>query len=146
MTDIGDLTEVRDLVGITDIVDLPDSRIETALGYGRGMLYSLTFKTDWNTDVTHPFYQKAKMLVEFYSAYWILIRYANFSERSGFLMDQITMLRDSFKTEYDQYLMSIDSGSGPTSKFSVVASKYKSYPLNPDAEVTGRSSVIIPGD
>lgn len=148
MTEIGDLSEVRDLIGITDELDVPDTRIETALGYGRGELYSMTGQASayWN-NTAHPLYQKAKMIVEFFAAYWILIRYAGFAERAGFLREQITILTDSFKKEFDQYLMSIEpSGGGPTSRFSVVASKYQSYPLNSDAEVTARSSVIIPGD
>lgn len=142
---IGDRAEVRDLTGITDIIDLPDSRIDTALVYGRGELYAITRKVDWDTDTTHPLYNKAKMIVEFFAAYWILIRYAGYTDRVGFLREQITLLTDSFKKEYDEYLM-INEPSGTTARFSLVSSNYKSFPLNPDAEVSGKSTVIIPGD
>lgn len=143
---IGDLSEVRDLTGITDTTDLPDARIETALGYGRGELYSITLKSDWDTDTTHPLYQKAKMIVEFFAAYWILIRYAGFVERAGFLRDQITILTTSFKKEYDQYLMTNEPAGGAGAKFSVVSSTYKTFPLNDLTGEIHRSSVIIPGD
>lgn len=146
MVGIGDLSEVRDLTGITDTIDLTDTRIETALGYGRGELYAISLKNDWDTDTDHPLYSKAKMIVEFFAAYWVLIRYAGFSDRAGFLRDQITTLTTSFKKEYDQWSLINEPSGGTTSKFSVVSSAYKTYPLNDvDGEIH-RSSVIIPGD
>lgn len=145
---IGDRAEVRDLTGITDIIDLPDSRIDTALVYGRGELYALTFKTDWDTDTVHPLYNKAKMIVELFAAYWILIRYVGFTDKARLFREQLDIVTEKFKTEYNEYQLVTDptGGGGTSSKFSLVASKYKSFPLNPDAEVSGKSTVIIPGD
>ena len=142
---IGDLIEVRDLTGITDVIDLTDARIETALGYGRGELYAISLKSDWDTDTSHPLFQKAKMIVEFFAAYWVLIRYAGFSDRAGFLRDQITTLTMSFKKEFDQWSLINEPSGSAGSKFSVVSSDYKTYPLNEYGEIH-KSSVIIPGD
>lgn len=143
---IGDVIEVRDLTGISDVIDLPDSRIETALGYGRGELYAITLKTDWDTDLLHPLYQKAKMLTELYAAYWILIRYVGYADKARLFSEQFSQMSQTFKDEYNAYLMTIEPATGgPGSKFSVVASSYQTFPLNPDGYIP-HSSVIIPGD
>lgn len=142
---IGERAEVRDLTGITDIVDLPDSRIDTALVYGRGELYALTFKTDWDTSTTHPLYNKAKMIVELFAAYWILIRYVGFTDKARLFREQLDIVTVKFKEEYDEYLLINEPSGGTTARFSLVSSTYKSFPLNPDGEIN-RSKVIIPGD
>lgn len=142
---IGIAAEVRDLTGITDVLDLTDATIDKALQYGRGELYAVTFKTDWDTDTSHPLYYKAEMLVHYVAAYWILDRYAGYGDRANLFRDRVTLLSQELKLEYDQYTM-INDTSGTTSRFSLVASKYKSYPLNPDADVSAKSTVIIPGD
>jgi hypothetical protein len=143
---IGIRAEVRDFIGITDTNDVPDSRIDTALEYGRGELYAITLKTDWDTDTNHPLYKKAEMIVQYVASYWILDRYAGQHEKANLYRDRVREMSVEFKTQFDQYSIITDPSDGVNSKFSVVASKYKSYPLNPDAEVCARSTVIIPGD
>lgn len=142
---IGERAEVRDLTGITDIIDLPDTRIDTALTYGRGELYAITFKTDWDTDTLHPLYNKAKMIVELFAAYWILIRYVGYTDKARLFREQLDAVTVTFKAEFDEYQLVTDPSGGTSSKFSLVGSEYKSFPLNPDADIP-RSAVIIPGD
>ena len=142
---IGIRAEVRDLTGLYDTNDLPDSRIDKAIEYGKGELYSVTFKTDWDTDTTHPLFKKAENLVHYTASYTILDRYAGNGEKANRHRERAMQLATELKAQYDQYTM-VQSGSEPSiSKFSVVASKYKTYPLNPDATIP-RSTVIIPGD
>jgi hypothetical protein len=142
---IGIRAEVRDLTGITDTNDVPDSRIDTALEYGRGELYAITLKTDWDTDTNHPLYKKAEMLVQYVAAYWILDRYAGQAEKANLFRDRVREMSVELKTQFDQYSIISESGDQTTSKFSVVASTYKTFPLNPEGEIH-KSSVIIPGD
>lgn len=142
---IGIRDEVRDLVGITDTSDLPDSRIDAAISYGKGELYAVTFKTDWDTDTTHPLYKKAEILVHYFAAFHIMDRYAGQFDKANLLRDRAEKMAMELKTQYDQYLLVSSAENPSASKFSVVASSYKSYPLNEDAEIT-RSKVIIPGD
>lgn len=142
---IGIRAEVRDLIGISDINDVPDSRIDTALDYGRGELYAITLKTDWDTDTSHPLYKKAEMIVQYVAAYWILDRYAGNADRANLYRDRVREMAVELKTQYDQYSV-INDPSGVNAKFSVVASKYKTYPLNQEDGEIHRSSVIIPGD
>jgi hypothetical protein len=141
---IGILAEVRDLIGISDTNDVPDSRINTALEYGRGELYAITLKTDWDTDINHPLYKKAEMLVQYVAAYWILDRYAGQAEKANLFRDRVREMSVELKTQFDQYSV-INDPSGTTAKFSVVASTYKTFPLNPEGEIH-KSTVIIPGD
>lgn len=144
---IGILSEVRDLTGIYDTNDLPDSRIIKGLDYGNGELYAITFKNDWETDTNHPLYKKAEMFVQYVAAYWVLDRYGGYVDKADRYKTRSETMALEIEKQYNQYLLQTDTGSGGvSSKFNVVASKYKSYPLNPDAEVTARSKVIIPGD
>lgn len=142
---IGIRDEVRDLTGIFDTNDLPDSRIDAAIQYGKGELYSVTFKTDWDTDTTHPLFKKAETLVHYFASFHILDRYSGNFDKANNHRTRAKELALELKTQYDQYSLIHDSESGNTPRFSVVASSYKSYPLNPDAEVT-KSTIIIPGD
>lgn len=142
---IGIVAEVRDLVGIFDTNDLPDSRIQAAINYGKGELYSVTFKTDWDTDTNHPLFKKAETLVHYFASFHILDRYSGNFDKANNHRTRAKELALELKQQYDTYLLAQEgSGSGQT-RFSVVASNYKSFPLNPDAEVT-KSKIIIPGD
>lgn len=142
---IGISAEVRDLTGITDVLDLTDATIDKALQYGRGELYAVTFKTDWDTDTTHPLYYKAEMLVHYVAAYWILDRYAGYGDRANLFRERVTLLSQELKTEYQQYQLITDTSGGVGAKFSVVASDYQTFPLNEDGYYP-QSSIIIPGD
>ena len=142
---IGIRDEVRDLTGIFNTSDLPDARIDAAIQYGKGELYSVTFKTDWDTDTSHPLYKKAETLVHYFASFHILDRYSGNFEKANTHRERAKELAIELKTQYDQYSLINDTSGGTTAKFSVVASNYKSFPLNPDAEVT-KSKVIIPGD
>jgi hypothetical protein len=141
---IGIVAEVRDLTGIYDINDLPDARIQAAINYGKGELYSVTLKTDWDTDTTHPLYNKAETLVHYFASFHILDRYSGNFEKANTHRQRAKELAIELKTQYDTYLLT-QEGTGGESRFSVVASSYKSYPMNPDAEIP-RSKMIIPGD
>ena len=141
---IGIVAEVRDLTGIYDINDLPDARIQTAINYGKGELYAVTLKTDWDTDTTHPLYKKAETLVHYFASFHILDRYSGNFEKTNIHRERAKELAMELKTQYDTYLLT-QEGTGGESRFSVVASSYKSYPMNPDAEIP-RSKMIIPGD
>lgn len=140
---IGIAAEVRDLTGITDVLDLTDATIDKALQYGRGSLFALTGQTTIWDDTNHILYYKAEMLVHYVAAYWILDRYAGYGDRANLFRDRVTLLSQELKTEYDQYLQSTTSGT--TARFSVVSSEYKTFPLNSEGEIH-KSSVIIPGD
>jgi|SRR5687768_5549582 len=143
---IGISAEVRDLTGIYDTNDLPDTRIDKGLEYGNGELYAITFKNDWETDTNHPLYKKAEMYVHYVAAYWILDRYGGYADKADRYRQRCIEMALEIEKQFNQYQLQNQSGGDSTSKFNVVASKYKSYPLNPDADVSGRSSVIIPGD
>ena len=142
---IGQRDEVRDLTGVYDTNDLPDSRIESALKYGRGELYSKTFKTDWDTDTTHPLYYKAETVVHYFASFYILDRYSGNFEKANTHRQRAMELANELKTEYDEYVLVNSGESGSASKFNVAFSTYKSYPMNEDADVY-RSTTIIPGD
>lgn len=144
---IGKVDEVRDLVGIFDETDLPDTRIQAAINYGKGELYAVTLKTDWDTDTNHPLYNKAEVLVHYFAAFHILDRYAGNLEKTKMLRERAKEMALELKQQYDTYVLvnSAAIGGGGVSKFSVVASEYKSFPLNEDAQIP-RSKVIIPGD
>lgn len=141
---IGIVAEVRDLVGIFDTNDLPDTRIQAAINYGKGELYSVTFKTDWDTDTGHPLFKKAETLVHYFASFHILDRYSGNFEKANMHRERAKELAMELKTQYDTYLLT-QEGTGGVSRFSVVSSSYKSFPLNPDAEIT-KSKIIIPGD
>jgi hypothetical protein len=143
---IGIRDEVRDLTGIYDTNDLPDARIDKGLEYGNGELYAITFKNDWETDTNHPLYKKAEMYVQYVAAYWILDRFGGYADKADRYRQRCMEMATEIEKQYNHYVLQTDAGSGVSSKFNVVASKYKSYPLNPDADVNARSSVIIPGD
>ena len=141
---IGIRSEVRDLTGIYDTTDLPDARIDSAIEYGKGELYSVTFKTDWDTDTSHPLFKKAERLVHYVASTYILDRWSGNQEKARLHNERATQIAMELKTQYDSYTL-INSATTGTSKFGVVASKYKTWPLNEDAEIT-RSKIIIPGD
>ena len=141
---IGIVSEVRDLTGIYDINDLPDARIQAAINYGKGELYAVTLKTDWDTDTSHPLFKKAETLVHYFASFHILDRYSGNFEKTNIHRERAKELAMELKTQYDTYLLT-QEGTGGESRFSVVASSYKSYPMNPDAEIT-KSKIIIPGD
>jgi hypothetical protein len=141
---IGIVAEVRDLVGIFDTNDLPDSRIQAAINYGKGELYAVTLKTDWDTDTTHPLFKKAETLVHYFASFHILDRYSGNLEKANMHRERAKELAMELKTQYDTYILT-QEGTGGESRFSVVTSSYKSFPLNPDAEIT-KSKIIIPGD
>lgn len=145
---IGIRSEVRDLTGIYDINDLPDSRIDMALEYGRGELYAVTGKTDWATDTTHPLFKKAEILVHYFASFHILDRYSGNFDKANLHRERAKELALELKAQYDTYLMVLESTgvSGTGTRFGVVVSKYKSFPLNADADITAKSSVILPGD
>lgn len=142
---IGIRDEVRDLTGIFDIQDLPDARVDAAIQYGKGELYAVTLKTDWDTDTGHPLFKKAEVLVHYFAAFHILDRFAGNLEKTKMLRERAKEMALELKTQYDTYVLVNSAGGGGTNKFSVVASSYKSFPLNTDAEVT-KSKIIIPGD
>ena len=142
---IGIVAEVRDLVGIFDTNDLPDSRIQAAIDYGKGELYSVTFKTDWDTDITHPLFKKAETLVHYFASFHILDRYSGNFEKANMHRERAKELAMELKTQYDQYSLIHDVDGTSTPRFSVVTSSFKSFPMNPDAEIT-KSKIIIPGD
>ena len=146
MTGIGIRAEVRDLTGIYDVNDLSDERIDKGLEYGNGDLYAITFKNDWVTDTNHPLYKKAEMYVEYVAAFWILDRYGGYAEKADRYRQRCIEMATEIEKQYNQYLLQTDPSGNVSGKFNVVASKYKSYPLNSDAEVTGKSKIIIPGD
>lgn len=144
---IGVRDQVRELTGIKDTNDLTDASIDSAIQYGRGELYAVTAKTDWD-DNTHPLYYKAETLVHYFASFHILDRYSGNSEKSDRHRKRAQELALELKDQYDNYVMITgDAGSGVdgSSKFNVAFSSYKSYPINPDAEVY-RSTTIIPGD
>jgi hypothetical protein len=142
---IGIRAEVRDLTGIFDQNDLPDARIDAAITYGKGELYAVTFKTDWDTDTSHPLYRKAETLVHYFASFHILDRYSGNFDKANMHRERARELALELKTQYDQYSLIHDAASGGATKFSVVASSYKSFPMNPDADIP-RSQIIIPGD
>lgn len=143
---IGIRDEVRDLTGIFNTSDLPDSRIDAAIQYGKGELYAVTFKTDWDTDTSHPLYKKAETLVHYFASFHILDRYSGNFEKANMHRERAKELALELKMQYDQYsLINDPSGGSSSARFSVVSSSYKSFPLNPDAEIT-KSKIIIPGD
>jgi hypothetical protein len=141
---IGIVAEVRDLTGIYDTVDLPDFRIQAAIDYGKGELYAVTLKTDWDTDTSHPLYKKAETLVHYFASFHILDRYAGNFEKTNMHRERAREMAAELKTQYDTYLLT-QEGTGGETRFSVVSSSYKSYPMNPDATLN-RSTIIIPGD
>lgn len=140
---IGIRDEVRDLTGIYDKNDLPDARIDAALQYGRGELYAVTGQTSWD-DTAHPLYYKAETLVHYFASFYILDRYSGNFEKANTHRERAKELAIELKQQYDDYIM-ITSGEGGSTKFNVAFSKYKSYPMNEDADVY-RSHTIIPGD
>lgn len=143
---IGVRDSVRDLTGIYDKNDLPDSVIDNAILYGKGELYAKTFKTDWDTDTTHPLYYKAETVVHYFASFHILDRYSGNFEKANTHRQRAMELANELKQEYDEYTL-VNEGvdGGASSKFSVAFSTYKSYPMNEDADVY-RSHTIIPGD
>jgi len=143
---IGIRAEVRDLTGIYDTNDLPDSRIDAAIEAGKGELYSVTFKTDWDTDTTHPLFHKAQTLVHYFASFHILDRYSGNFDKANTHRERAKELAMELKEQYDEYVLVTEGSSGSSSsKFNVAFSKYKSYPMNLDSEVY-RSTTIIPGD
>ncbi len=142
---IGNRQAVRNLTGITDETDLTNTDIDAALLAGKGEIYAVTFKTDWDTSQSHPLYTKAEMLVHYVASYNILDRYAGNLEKANTHRERARELATELKAQYDQYTLVNSSNDPSTSKFGVVASKYKTYPLNLDATIP-RSTVIIPGD
>jgi|SRR5215203_2863654 len=141
---IGIREEVRDLTGIFNTSDLPDARIDAAIQYGKGELFAVTLKTDWDTDTSHPLFRKAEVLVHYFASFHILDRYSGNFEKANMHRERAKELAMELKTQYDTYLLT-QEGTGGVSRFSVVASNYKTFPLNLDAEIT-KSQIIIPGD
>ena len=144
---IGILAEVRDLTGISDINDLPDARIQAAIDYGKGELYAVTGKVDWDTDVTNPLYKKAEILVHYFAAFHIMDRYSGTFDKANLLRERAREMAIELKNQYNTYLLIQEGAAGASTgaRFSVVSSSYKSYPLNEDAPVY-KSRIIIPGD
>lgn len=141
---IGVVAQVRNLTGIFDTNDLTDASIESALQYGRGELYAVTGVTTWD-DTSHPLYYKAETLVHYFASFYILDRYSGDFVKANTHRERAKELALELKSEYDRYLLIQEGTSGSSTRFGVVVSNYKSFPLNQDADVT-RSSVIIPGD
>src|SRR5215212_396037 len=132
---IGIIKEVRNLTGIFDINDLPDADIVDAIAAGKGELYATTLKTDWDTSQSHPLYAKAQTLVHYFASFNILDRYAGNFEKANIHRERAKELAAELKIQYDQYLL-VQAASDPSiARHNVVASKYKTFPLNPDAEI-----------
>jgi hypothetical protein len=142
---IGNRQSVRNLTGISDTNDLTDADIDDAIAAGKGEIYAATFKTDWDTSQSHPLYKKAENLVHYTASYTLLDRYAGNGEKANRHREQAIRLATELKQQYEQYTMVQSSTEPSISKFSVAASKYKTWPLNEDAEIP-RSKIIIPGD
>ena len=144
---IGIIAEVRDLTGIYDINDLPDPRIQAAIDYGKGELYAVTLKTDWDTDTLHPLFKKAETLVHYFASFHILDRYSGSMDKANTHRERARQLALELKEQYNQYLLVEEAagGGGVGGRYNVVSSRYKSYPLNPDATIN-KSTIIIPGD
>jgi len=141
---IGIREEVRDLTGIFNKDDLPDVRIDAAITYGKGELFAVTLKTDWDTDTSHPLFRKAEVLVHYFASFHILDRYSGNFDKANMHRERARELAIELKAQYDTYLLT-QEGTGGVNRFSVVASEYKTFPLNPDAEIQ-KSTIIIPGD
>jgi hypothetical protein len=144
---IGQRDEVRDLVGIFDTNDLPDARIDAAIQYGKGELFAITLKTDWDTDTTHPLFKKAEILVHYFAAFHILDRYAGNLDKTNMLRERAKEMAAELKMQFDTYLLTQEGSTGSSSatRFNVATSKYKTYPLNEDSDIH-KSHIIIPGD
>lgn len=148
---LGVNADVRVLTGITDTNDLTDAQIDAAIEYGESEVISATLKDDWETDLDNPLRDKAKVVVHYFASYHCLDRYSGNFEKANTHYQRAKDLAASLKEQYNEYLLvsGDDSGNigsgGSESRFSVVVGSYKSYPLNPDAEVY-RSPSIIPGD
>ena len=148
---LGDRSAVRVLTGITDTNDLPDSQIDSAIEYGESELIAATLKSNWEADTANPLRNKAKTIVHYFASFNILDRYSGNHEKANLHYARAKDLAMMLKEQYNEYLLvsgddSGNIGSGGTeARFSVVVGKYKSYPLNEDADVYISPS-IIPGD
>jgi hypothetical protein len=142
---IGSRQQVRNLTGIFDINDLPDADIDAAILKGKGELYAVTLKTDWDTSQSHPLYTKAETLVEYFASFTLLDRYAGNQVKANQHREREQQLAIELKTQYDQYLLAASAGDPSLARHNVVVSKYKSWPLNEDASIP-KSKIIIPGD
>lgn len=149
---IGVREEVRKLTGIFDTNDLPDADIDDAIEYGKGELYAVTLKTDWDTIVptTNPLFTKAETLIHYFASFYILDRYSGNLEKANRHRERAREMALELKTQFDQYLLVSEAaagggGGGVGGRYNVVASGYKSFPMNPDAPLY-KSKIIIPGD
>lgn len=143
---IGKRASVRNLTGIFDTNDLTDADIDEGILYGKGELYAVTLKTDWDTTSTsHPLYYKAETLVHYVASFYILDRYAGNQVKANQHRERAKELAAELKMQYDTYLLTTEASQGSASRFNVAVSSYKSYPLNPDADIH-KSNIIIPGD
>ena len=136
---IGDLDWLRKHIGNLDIVDVPDADLTEAIEAGDAEVLATTpEKTDWNTDTTHPLYNKAKFLSNYFASFYILDRYGGDMEKANTHYERFKEMADRFEKQYQNWiLINGDSGSGSGSnvnKFNVAKSEFKSYPKNPDKQ------------
>lgn len=147
---IGDPAFVRRLIGNIESQNVSDDDIQKGIDFGISELYSVTFKDDWATDTSHPLFDKAEAIVHYFASFYCLDRFSGNFQKADVHYTRATNLKAAMKTEYEEYLLVTGGdggggGGGSSSRFGVLVSSYKTFPINEDAEVY-RSPTIIPGD
>ena len=147
---IGNKDFIRRHIGEIESENVSDDDINKGIAYGLSEVYGYTFKDDWETELDHPLRGKVETTIEYYAAALMLDRFSGDGAKADRNRARAVENAKELKMQYDEYVLvnEGDSGGGggsSGSKFSVAIAAYKTYPLNPDADVY-RSPSIIPGD
>lgn len=123
---LGDLGRARRLAGNPSITNVSDADITQGLTYGTSRVFSITGKTDWETDTAHPDYAACVMAAEYFASAMVRDR---FQDQSDISTEHYLRAKEML-TEVTK---SLAAGSGGGVGTATAAGVYRSYPRNPTA-------------
>lgn len=123
---LGDLGRARRLAGNPSTTNVSDADITQGLTYGTSRVFSITGKTDWETDITHPDYAACVMASEYFASSMIRDR---FQDQSDISTEHYLRAKEII-TEVVNSLSSSSTGGGGAAH---ATRAYRSYPLNSSA-------------
>lgn len=134
---LGDLGRTRRLAGNPAITNVSDADITQGLTYGTSRVFSITGKTDWETDTLHPDYAACVMASEYFASSMIRDR---FQDQSDISTEHYLRAREMLM----EVVHALAAGSGGTGGVATTAlGAYRSYPRNPLA--SPYRSILSPG-
>jgi hypothetical protein len=123
---LGDLGRARRLAGNPAISNVSDADITQGLTYGTSRVFSITGKTDWETDTSHPNYPAVVMAAEYYASSMIRDR---FQDQSDISTEHYIRAREILT----EVVTSLAAGSTGGLIAASASRAYRSYPKNPEA-------------